>query len=82
MNKNIWAEKDCVWEDCDQEAVYCQGHALQYANVASEGEACKLRHQVDSLVGFLRYVAADTANPAAAKAAADKLVELGLTNHK
>ncbi len=82
MLKNVWAEKDCVWEDCDQEAVYCPGHALQYANVAREDEAIKLRHQVDSLVQFLRYVAVDKDNPVAAAAAQLKLKELGLTNHK
>jgi len=26
------ARSGCIWEDCDQEAVYCPGHAVEYAS--------------------------------------------------
>ena len=24
--------KDCIWDDCDQEAIYCEGHALEFVD--------------------------------------------------
>jgi hypothetical protein len=33
----------CIWEDCDQEPVYCPGHACEFANVTDENEATRLR---------------------------------------
>jgi len=47
----------CIWEDCDQQAIYCYNHALELANVGSEREAEKLRariHDLEVLVERLR----------------------------
>lgn len=62
-------DNGCIWEDCDQQAVYCHGHALELANVSHEDEAIKLRHTVNSLTDFLRYVAEDDSNPVVAQKA-------------
>ena len=77
MSKNIWAEKGCVWEDCDQEAIYCGGHALEYANVADENEAIRLREQVETLVKFVRGVQHLSRDHTMANKAVDVLKGLG-----
>jgi hypothetical protein len=28
--RSVQAHTPCVWEDCDQEAVYCHGHAREF----------------------------------------------------
>lgn len=57
----------CIWEECDQEAMYCPGHALQYADVTSEHEAEMLRtlnrDMLDMLYTLLPYVEDAEHNP-------------------
>ena len=69
---------ECIWEDCDQEACYCAGHALEFANVSSEGEAIRLRHTQTALAGVLRRIATESTDPLAAAAAQSVLDEHGL----
>ena len=40
---------DCVWDDCDQKAEFCPGHALEYGNVSDENDAIRLRHAIITL---------------------------------
>lgn len=81
----------CLWEDCDQDAVYCAGHALEFANVSNENEAILLRHdkmrlertvgelekKVEDLLGFINAVAAGSNDPLAAVTAELVLAEHG-----
>ena len=68
----------CVWEDCDQEAVYCPGHALEYANVASEDEAIKVRHRIRKLERFIEDTWMNTSDHTLRNRAFDLAKELGI----
>lgn len=39
----------CAWEDCEYQAVYCEAHALEFADVYDEHEARKMRERIDRL---------------------------------
>lgn len=39
---------DCIWEDCDQEAIYCKGHASEYA-AAGQCDAADASNEIASL---------------------------------
>lgn len=42
---HISINSQCVWEDCDQDALYCPGHALEYAEAGILTEAVQaFRH--------------------------------------
>jgi hypothetical protein len=40
----------CTWEDCDQEPIYCQGHALELCGVSSPDEARIVRMRLEEVV--------------------------------
>lgn len=67
----------CLWEDCDQEAIYCAGHALEFANVSNENEAILLRHKVRDLMRVLNRIATESTDAHAAHAARSALAQYG-----
>ena len=69
--------KLCLWEDCDQEALYCEGHALEFANVANENEAIILRCDKQLLLAFVNRIATESSDPVAVQAAESVLAEFG-----
>lgn len=44
----------CTWEGCDQEPIYCQGHALELCNVSSPDEAAILAARLRDVVRHAR----------------------------
>lgn len=52
----------CVWEDCDQQALYCEGHAHEFVNplgcdiTAMRTEIERLR---DLFIRYISHVAAE-----------------------
>ncbi len=46
----------CIWEDCDQEAIYCKGHAVEYADFRDGvgNSPAELRQHVSKLRNLLQ----------------------------